>query len=228
MPRTCDCPSLPFPLLRSPEGRSHDAFTAPSIRPRSASSNSGSSKKGKAPACPGSCKEVIPHTPGKHSISGSSSEGPTTSPVSGLHFMCFNIRGHQPSKWDKIRSLPSFPKLDIIVLTEHHLQANSRPREIVQSGWDIHLVSGPQKSGSHAHCHRGGVALLTRISAKVSVKQVVVADPASGFMHQAAPWTLSSPTLACPIHVTGVYQFHCRPYGKNFQPLVSAARIPAG
>ena len=119
--------------------------------------------------------------------------------------MCLNIRGFNPTKWEKIQSLPSFPHLDVIVLTEQHHLASFRPRELVTSGWNVDMVAGPQMTGSSSHQNRGGIALLTRISSNLTVKRTVVADTSRGFTHQVATWTLTSPSLARPIHVTGVY-----------------------
>ena len=95
--------------------------------------------------------------------------------------------------------------MEIIVITSHHLPASFRPREVVSSGWNISLVSGPQMTGSRGHAHRGGVEILTRISSNITGKHTIIADSSSGFTHQAATWSLTSPSLPCPIHVTGVY-----------------------
>ena len=119
--------------------------------------------------------------------------------------MYLNIRTFSEAKWKKLQNYTFFKDLDVIILTEHHLPSTFRPKEVVTDGWTFRSVSGPTMTGPLAHLHRGGIAILTRQSRNLSVKQVTVADPASGFMHQAATWTLTSPNLTRPLHVTGVY-----------------------
>ena len=163
MPRTCaqsgykgtvrflkpkKCPPLtpPIPILNFGSQATYDT---PSKRPRPPTSSPGSSKKTTtSPKSRGSCP---PLTPSKHSGSVSSGEDSSSTRGNGLQFMCLNSRGFNPSKWEKIQFPPFFPHLDVIVLTEYHLPASFRPREMVTSGWNVDMVAGPQMTGSSSH-----------------------------------------------------------------------------
>ena len=110
--------------------------------------------------------------------------------------MYLNFHTFSEAKWTKLQTFVK--DLDVIVLTEHHLSSTFRPVGVIGDGWTFRSVSGPAMTGPLAHLHRGGIAIL-------SVKQITVANPSSGFMHQAATWTLTSPYLTRPLHVTRVY-----------------------
>jgi len=90
-----------------------------------------------------------------------------------LQILILNIRGMTLAKWLSIQSLPVFPSLDYIILTEHQLSAKFRPDEIIQSGWDFLALFGtvttlPQR-GHRGQRYRGGLALLTRNSMRFSI-----------------------------------------------------------
>ena len=53
--------------------------------------------------------------------------------------------------------------------------------------------------------YRGGVAILTRDSSNLTVRERNVINEQQGLQHQAATWTVTSPTLASPLHLTAVY-----------------------
>ena len=205
MPRTCTSSTLPLPLLNFPRGGYHAGPKISPKRPSSTASGAGSNKRGKSSTPSTPSGKGSPHTARKRSVSRSPGKGSSSSTVGGLHLMCLNIRTFTPNKWEKIQSWPCLRSLDAMVVTEHHLPGDFSPKEIAKSGWRLKLVAGPQMTGDKKHLYRGGVALLTRISSNLTVQQKVVADPSSGFVHQAATWTITSPSLAQPIHVTGVY-----------------------
>ena len=122
-----------------------------------------------------------------------------------INFLTFNVNGHKPHKWKYITQLSAYKSLDIILLTEYHLSTRFRPQEIVNSGWSVHAVPGPPKTGPNKFNYRGGLALLVRDSSNLKVKQNVIVSGTTGSVHQAATWTLTSPLLMHPFHITGVY-----------------------
>jgi len=93
----------------------------------------------------------------------------------------------------------------VIILTEHHLSGTFRPKEVIDSGWNIRAVVGVPKRRGTQHQHRGGVAILYRDASNLKVEQHRITDGANGSSHQAVPWTIKSPLVARPIHITGVY-----------------------
>jgi len=131
--------------------------------------------------------------------------------------------------------LPVFSTLDYIILTEHQLRAESRPDEIIKSGWDFHAVSGtvttlPQRLGGYrGQRYRGGLALLARNSMRFSITMhslsravnTILSDNCTSLnsrgsahssgtspsLHQAVTWSLSSPFCNDTIHLTGVCIF---------------------
>jgi len=54
-------------------------------------------------------------------------------------------------------------------------------------------------------CDRGGVAILYRESSNLTVEQHRITTRANGSSHQAVSWTITSPLIVRPIHITGVY-----------------------
>jgi len=90
-------------------------------------------------------------------------------------------------------------------LTEHHLSATFRPKELIDSGWNIRAVAGVPKRRSKQHQHRGGVAILYRNTSNLKIEQHRITDGSNGSSHQAVSWTIHSPLIADPIHITGVY-----------------------
>jgi len=93
----------------------------------------------------------------------------------------------------------------VIILTEHHLSGTFRPKEVIDSGWNIRAVAGVPKRRGKQHQHRGGVAILYRDASNLKVEQHRITDGANGSSHQAVSWTIKSPLVARPIHITGVY-----------------------
>jgi len=49
------------------------------------------------------------------------------------------------------------------------------------------------------------VAILYRNTENLKLEQHRITDGANGSSHQAAAWTIRSPLIASPIHITGVY-----------------------
>jgi len=76
---------------------------------------------------------------------------------------------------------------------------------LIDSGWNIRAVAGVPKRRSKQHQHRGGVAILYRSASNLKVEQHRITDGANGSSHQAVSWTIHSPLIAGPIHITGVY-----------------------
>ena len=64
-----------------------------------------------------------------------------------IEFTCvtININGFTPKKWKYILSLPAVKTAAIIIITEHHLSATFQPKEVVDSGWNVHAVAGIPK-----------------------------------------------------------------------------------
>ena len=90
-------------------------------------------------------------------------------------------------------------------MTEHHLSATFRPKELIDSAWNIRAVAGVPKRRSKQHQHRGGVAILYRNTSNLKIEQHRITDGSNGSSHQAVSWTIHSPLIADPIHITGVY-----------------------
>jgi len=158
---------------------------------------------------------------------------PPTPPVRALRGLTLNIWGITPAKWVSIQELPVFSSLDYVILTEHQLNAEFRPDEIIKSGWDFHAVFGtfttlPQR-GYRGQRYRGGLALLTRNSMRFRItmhslsgavntilgdsckslnsRGSVHSSGTSPSLHQAVTWSLSSPFYNDTIHLTGMYIF---------------------
>jgi len=62
----------------------------------------------------------------------------------------------------------------------------------------------PKRRGKQ-HQHRGGVQILYPDASNLKVEQYRITDGANGSSHQAVSWTIRSPLIARPIHITGVY-----------------------
>ena len=102
-------------------------------------------------------------------------------------------------------SLSIIQSVSVIILTEHHLSGTFRPKKVIDSGWNIRAVAGVPKRRGKQHQHRGGVAILYRDASNLKVEQHRITDGANGSSHQAVSWTIKSPLVARPIHITGVY-----------------------
>jgi len=101
--------------------------------------------------------------------------------------------------------LPVIQSVSVIILTAHHLSAYFRPKELIDSGWNIRAVAGVQKRRSKQHQHRGDVAILYRNASNLKIEQHRITDGSNGSSHQAVSWTIHSPLIADPIHITVVY-----------------------
>jgi len=90
----------------------------------------------------------------------------SVSPCTHVDFKCvtININGFSEEKWKYILILPVIQSVLVIILTEHPLSATFRPKELIDSGWNIRAVVGVPKRRSKQHQHRGGVAILYRIT----------------------------------------------------------------
>ena len=132
---------------------------------------------------------------------------PSVSPCTHVDFKCvtININGFSEEKWKYILSLPVIQSVSVIILTEHHLSATFRPKELIDSGWNIRAVAGVPKRRSKQHQHRGGVVILYRNASNFKIEQNRVTDGSNGSSHQAVSWTIHSSLIADPIHITGVY-----------------------
>ena len=93
----------------------------------------------------------------------------------------------------------------MIILTEHHLSATFRPKELIDSERNIRSVAGVLKRRSKQHQHRGGVAILYRNTSNLKIEQHRITDGLNGSSHQPVSWTIHSPLIVDPIHITGVY-----------------------
>jgi len=49
------------------------------------------------------------------------------------------------------------------------------------------------------------VAILYQVSSDLTIEQNLITDGANGSSHQAVLWTIRSPLLVSPLHITGVY-----------------------
>jgi len=138
--------------------------------------------------------------------SGSLSSSQTSTAVpTHVDFKCvtININRFSEEKWKYISSLPIIQSVSVIILTKHHLSGTFRPQEVIDSGWNIRAVVPKQRRKQHQH--RGGVAILYRDASNLKVDQHRINDRANGYSHQAVSWTIKSPLIARPIHITGVY-----------------------
>jgi len=108
------------------------------------------------PDSPGSKKQKLTST---HLPSNPQS---STGLPSHVDFRCvsININGFSEEKWKFILGLPIIKSVSVIILTEHHLSATFRAKEVIDSGWNIRVVTGVPKRRSKQHQHRGGVAIL--------------------------------------------------------------------
>ena len=95
--------------------------------------------------------------------------------------------------------------VSVIILAAHHLSGTFRPKEVIDCGWSIWAVAGVPKPRGKQHQHRAGVAILYREASKLKVEQHRITDGANGSSHQTVSWTIRSPLIARPIHITGVY-----------------------
>jgi len=93
--------------------------------------------------------------------------------------------------------------ISVIILTEHSLSGTFRPKEVKDSGWNIRAVAVPKRRGKQNQ-NRGGVAILYRDASNLKVEQHRITDGTNGSSHQAVSWTIKSPLIARPIHITGV------------------------
>ena len=122
-----------------------------------------------------------------------------------VRILTLNINSFNPTKWKYIQTLKWYSLVDFMVITEHHLDEDFNPEEVAASGWEVISVAGAHKSGQRRHHRRGGVMLLFRSDSPFRVSQTVISDYKSGMHHQAATWSITSPALAFPLHITGVY-----------------------
>jgi len=144
--------------------------------------------------------------------SGSLSSSQTSTAVpTHVDFKCvtININRFSEEKRKYILSLPIIQRVSVIILREHHLSGTFRSKEVTDSGWIIRAVAGavagvPKRRGKK-HQHRCGMAILYRDASNLKVEQHRITDGANGSSHQAVSWTIKSPLIARPIHITGVY-----------------------
>jgi len=124
-----------------------------------------------------------------------------------LRVSALTFNGFAEEKWtlEYILSLPIVKNVSVIILREHHLSGTFRPKEVIDSGWNIRAVAGVPKRRGSQHQHRGGVAILYQNASNLKVEQHRITDGANGSSHQAVSWTIRSPWIARPIHITGVY-----------------------
>ena len=140
--------------------------------------------------------------------SGSLSSSQTSTAVpTHVDFKCvtININRFSEEKWKYTLSLLIIQSVSVIIVTEHHLPGTFRPKEVMDSGWNIRAVAGVTKRRGKQHQHRGGVAIWYRDASNLKVEQHRITDGANGSSHQAVSWTIKSPLIARPIHITGVY-----------------------
>jgi hypothetical protein len=112
------------------------------------------------------------------------------------------MNGFSEEKWKCILSLPIIQSVSVIILTEHHLSGTFRPKEVIDIGWNIWAVAGVPKRRGKQYQHRGGVAILYRDASNLKVEQHRITDGANGSSHQAVSWTMKSPLISRPIHIT--------------------------
>jgi len=154
-----------------------------------------------------------------------------------VDFKCLtiNINGFSEEKWKYILSPPGILSVSVIILTEHHLSATFRPKELIDSGWNIRAVAGIPKRRSKQHQHRGGVAILYRSASNLKIEQHRITDGSNGSSHQTVSWTIHSPLLVDPIHITGVYvspsegeveEFSIRSPNRTITPIVKLTCTP--
>ena len=80
----------------------------------------------------------------KKQPSGSQSSAQTSTAVpTHVNFKCvtININRFSEEKWKYILSLPIIQSVSVIILTEHHLSGTFRPKELIDSGWNIRAVA---------------------------------------------------------------------------------------
>jgi len=149
------------------------------------------------------CNKKQKQTPSHRQCDSQSS----VSPCTHVDFKCvtININGFSEEKWKYILSLSVIQSVSVIILTEHHLSATFRPKELIDSEWNIRSVAGVLKRRSKQHQHRGGVAILYRNTSNLKIEQHRITDGLNGSSHQAVSWTIHSPLIVDPIHITGVY-----------------------
>jgi len=77
-------------------------------------------------------------------------------------FKCvtININRFSEEKWKYVLCLPIIQSVSVIILTEHHLSGTFRPKEVINSGWNIRAVVGVPKRRGKQNQHMGGVAIL--------------------------------------------------------------------
>jgi len=104
---------------------------------------------------------------------------------SRVDFKCVttNINGFSQEKWKRILSLPVTKSVSVIILTEPHLSATFRPKEVIESGWNLRAVEGVPKRRSKQHQHRGGLAILYRNTENLKIGQHRIIDGANRSSH---------------------------------------------
>jgi len=147
---------------RAGKGRGGSSAHSPTSAPRgfkvsnTLTPSRETSRPDDAPDSPGSKKQKLTST---HLSSHPQS---STGLSSHVDFKCvtININRFSEEKWKYILSLQITKSVSVIILTEHHLSATFRPKEVIDSGWIIRAVAGVPKRRSKQPQHRGGVAIL--------------------------------------------------------------------
>jgi len=89
------------------------------------------------------CNKKQKQTPSHRQCHSQSSVSPSTH----VDFKCvtININRFSEDKWKYILSLPVIQSVSVIILTEHHLSATFRQKELIDSGWNIRAAAGVPK-----------------------------------------------------------------------------------
>ena len=122
-------------------------------------------------------------------------------------FTCItlNINGLTGKKWKALLAHPQTQGAQAIILIEHHLDFESTPKYMSDSGWELQVTRGAQKKdkkGDAAADTRGGVALATRKNTFQISKKVHFEKKTE---YQATTWTLKDGDYNTKVHITGVY-----------------------
>ena len=116
-----------------------------------------------------------------------------------INIATLNINGFTEQKWTNLLVLLDTHKIDLLILTEMHVDSEEPPHWFPISGWTFHSTPGPKQKGPSTR-YNGGIGLIYRENAFTVTQSLVYKGT-----HQATHWIVTSPSLHHALHLTGVY-----------------------
>jgi hypothetical protein len=103
--------------------------------------------------------------------------------------------GFTEQKWTNLLVLLDTHKIDLLILTELHVDSEEPPHWFPISGWTFHSTPGPKQKGSSTR-YNGGIGLIYRENAFTVTQSLVYKGT-----HQATHWIVTSPSLHHALHM---------------------------